>query len=95
VTAEGTRIKNVFKNLTADTYFPAARNAVWSGGLAGKKGQAHWKITIEEGNSDCMDVGLTDRQKFKTMKAFKFSALVYRMGSLTEGITDNAIHFKK
>jgi len=95
VTAEGTRIKSVFKSLKADTYFSAAGNAVWSGGLAGKEGQAFWKITVEEGNSDCMDVGLTNRQKFKTIKVWICLALVYRMGSLTDGITGNAIHFKK
>jgi len=64
-----------FKNLKADTYFPAARNAVRSGGLVGKVGQAYWKITVEKRKGDCMEVGLIDRQKFKTMKVWKCLAL--------------------
>jgi len=82
VKAEGSLIRSTLENATDDEEFPfAARNAAWSGGLAATQGQAYWKILLKERNSNCVEVGLADRQKFKTMKVWKCLALIYRMGN--------------
>jgi len=85
VKAEGNRITSLFSNAKVRGYPPAARNVVWSGGLFGQAGKAYWKITLEEGNKNCVEVGLTDREKFNTMEGWNCLALVYEMGNLRDG----------
>jgi len=96
VTAEGTRIRSVFYTLNIRAFPPAARNAVWSAALMGKEGQAYWKITLEEGNKNPVEIGLTDRLKFNMMKGWKCLGLVYEHGNLRDGtFSGNNAHCTK
>jgi len=95
VKAVASGIRSVFKNLTEEVDRPSARNAVWTGGLEGKEGMAYWQLAIEEGNQSFVEIGLTDRKKFETMKVWNCFALVYTMGRLREGTSGNSGHFRK